>query len=351
MKDCWSRRTSGVGYRALASVRQTEDWLARDGRWRKGFTLVELLVVVAIMGVLVALLLPAVQTAREGGRRTQCLSNLKQIGVALQSFHGVHRGFPPGRGGPTPKVFSAQAFLLPFMEEGTLQAQLDFSQSPTTLEIGGVTYSGAANAPAASQVVSVFVCPSDIFAGRVPGSTYAGTNYVANSGSGTVNAGSLAGADGVFFTMSNVSFQNVLDGSSHTVAFSERMLGNGAPAAATTADWAPITMMQISNGISITPANCASAASGSWYNTRGAKWILGNYGNTVYNHFLAPNAAPADCMDQAQQSGLTAARSYHPGGVAALLCDGSVRFVIDSVELSVWRAYATRCGGETVDGI
>jgi prepilin-type N-terminal cleavage/methylation domain-containing protein len=318
---------------------------------RKGFTLVELLVVIAIVSVLAMLLLPAIQSARESGRRAQCASNLRQIGVALHDFHTAHRALPPGRGGPVPKAFSTLAYLLPFIEEGSLALQVDLSQAPTTLVISGVTYSGAANNGAAIQTVSVFQCPSDVFDGRVPGSTYGGTNYVANGGSGLLNAGSLTQADGVFFTMSNISFQNLIDGSSHTTAFAERTLGNGASITTLTPEQAPLTIMQLNNGVDVTPSNCALASSGTWYTQRSAKWILGNYGNTVYNHYFTPNAPQWDCMDQPQQKGFTAARSYHPGGVGLLLCDGSVRFVVDAVDVNLWRALGTRNGGETVEGI
>ena len=103
-------------------------------RWRKvtGFTLVELLVVIAIIGILIALLLPAVQAAREAARRAQCSNNLKQIGLALQHFHEAKRHFPPGRGGPPPKIFSALAYLLPYVEETALYGQLDLAMAPTT---------------------------------------------------------------------------------------------------------------------------------------------------------------------------------------------------------------------------
>ncbi len=305
---------------------------------------------IAIVSTLAMILLPAIQTARESSRRAQCASNLRQIGVALHDFHTAHRSLPPGRGGPPPKAFSALAYLLPFLEETSLALQVDYSQAPTLLVISGITYSGAANNGAAIQTVNVFQCPTDVVAGRVPGSTYGGTNYAANSGSGLVNAGSMNQADGVFFTMSNIAFQNLLDGSSHTAAFAERMLGDGAPAT-TTMPAAQLTVLQLNSGVDVTASNCQSASSGTWYGQRSAKWILGNYGNTVYNHYLAPNAPQWDCMDQTQQKGLMTSRSYHPGGVEVLFCDGSVRFVIDAIDLPLWRGLATRNGGENVEGI
>lgn len=311
-----------------------------------GFTLVELLVVIAIIGVLIALLLPAVQAAREAARRSSCLNNLKQLGLALHHFHDSRRSFPPGRGGPAPTVFSAQAYLLPYVEQGGLHSQINFSLAPTNLGIAGKVYSGAANAAAAAEVVATLQCPSDPAGGRVAGSTFGGTNYVACAGSGMLGNGTLNLADGAFFTMSKTRFADLLDGSSHTVAFSERQLGTGAATTQLAANEIPLYILELGPGIDVSPGACAALATGEWYAERGAKWILGNYGNTIYNHYHPPNARDWDCMNLAQQKGQMGARSYHPGGVNVLLCDGSVRFVADGIDLGIWRAAATRALNE-----
>lgn len=328
---------------------------ARESHRRRpdGFTLVELLVVIAIVGVLVALLLPAVQAAREASRRSSCVNNLKQLGVALQNFHAAQRRFPPGRGGPAPMVFSAQAYLLPYIEEGSIEGQIDFTLAPTSLVIAGVPYSGSANQPAASQTVRVLMCPTDVGEGRVPGSTFGATNYAANAGSGTLNFGSLTRADGVFFIRSNIDFRKITDGSTYTVAFSERQLGNGQPQPAASRDNSQSVIWELNNSMPFGPTPCEAAVStsGSWYSQRGAKWILGNYGNTLYNHYYAPNSPQWDCMNLPQQMALMTARSNHPGGVNVSFCDGSVRFVVDDVRLEVWRAAATRAGSEPPESL
>ena len=318
--------------------------------FRFAFTLVELLVVIAIVAVLAALLLPAIQSTREASRRAACSSNLRQLGLAITNFHAAQRHLPPGRGGPPPKVFSPHAYLLPYMEEVALQGQINLSSAPTTLVISGVTYSGAANSAAASQAVAVLQCPSDPAAGRVPGLTFGGTNYMANAGSGALNFGSIDGADGVFFLTSSVAFQNITDGTSHTAAFSERTIGNNQTQTGATPDYPPLYILELGNGIDVSPATCASLGTGDWYSQRGAKWILGNYGNTLYNHYYAPNAASWDCMNMAQQKAFTAARGNHAGGVNLLAVNGSVRFITDNIDLSVWRAWATRAGGESIQG-
>jgi prepilin-type processing-associated H-X9-DG protein len=109
-------------------------------------------------------------------------------------------------------------------------------------------------------------------------------------------------------------------------------------------------ILEVNNGITIDPTNCANPASGGYYGERGAKWILGNYGNTIYNHFYTPNATHWDCMNLPQQKGLFTARSRHPNGANILFCDSSVRFVFDSVDLALWRAAATRAGAEPNGG-
>ena len=316
-------------------------------RLKAAFTLVELLVVIAVIGVLLALLLPAVQEAREAARRTTCANNLKQIGLALQNHHATHDRLPPGRGAPLPAIFSAHAYLMPYLEEGSVFQAIDFKSAPTTFSVGPTTvYDGTVNLPAAESVASSLVCPSDPVRGRVPGLTFGGTSYVASAGSGTVAYGSLTNADGVFFLGSKIRWADVTDGTSHTAAFSERLLGNGQAAAASPPSPISLYMLELSGGSDTSDAACASLSSGSWYAERGAKWITGNYGNTLYNHYYTPNAEQWDCMNMQQQKARTAARSNHRGVVGLLLCDGSARFVANEVSPTVWLALGTRAGGE-----
>ncbi|MEX2111893.1 MAG: DUF1559 domain-containing protein [Pirellulales bacterium] len=311
-----------------------------------GFTLVELLVVIAIMGVLVAILLPAIQAARESSRRSSCMNNLRQLGVALQNIHDVKRKFPSGRGAPPPKIFSALAYLLPYVEEQSLEGLVDFSQAPVFVVVAGVPYPGDANKLAATSPLPLLLCPSDVSEGRVAGSEFAATNYAACAGSGAVASGTINPSDGVFFYGSAIGLHHITDGSSHTVALSERTLGTGDSLAAPPPGRVGAYIMEVNNSVTIDATSCANPASGGFYSERGAKWILGNYGNTIYNHFYTPNASNWDCMNLPQQKGLFAARSEHPGGVNVLFCDSSVRFVFDSVDITLWRAAATRAGSE-----
>ena len=315
-------------------------------RMRPAFTLIELLVVMAIVAVLAGLLLPAVQQAREASRRLTCANNLKQLGLALHNYTDAHGRFPPGRGAALPGVFSAQAFLLPFVEQSGLQRRIDFTRAPTTFFVPpATTHDGSANLTAATTPVAVLQCPSDRTDGRVPGSNFGATNYAASVGSGLVEYGTLRNADGVFYLGSATGIEEITDGTTHTAAFSERLLGPGYDVAGTPGS-TELYIWELPGASNTTPADCAAAVTGVWDSERGAKWILGNYGNTLYNHFHPPNAAEWDCMNMQQQKGLMSARSRHPGGVEVLFCDGSVRFVSNLIAAETWRALATRAGGE-----
>lgn len=342
---------------AVRSCRQRNGWVAtsdmcvviaplapvlsferqRSMKKKSAFTLIELLVVIAIIGVLVGILLPAVQKAREASRRTSCTNNLKQFGIALHAFHDTMGKFPPARDAwPTP--FSTHARLLPFVEMENAQNLIMFPDpsSPTP----GLTTSTGVNQTAAQTVIKLFTCPSDAIQGKVPGSTFAGNNYVANVGSG-INNGDYVTGDGVFLLNRDVGFRDITDGTSNTAAFSESLMGDAQTAAVTPQRQA----VQLAASTPTAPGGCGS---GPYTGNRGDRWINGGYLATTYNHFFTPNSKSYDCLNAANNFGLKAARSLHPGGVSVTMCDGSVRFVIDQVDRTVWTAVATRFGGEVV---
>lgn len=297
---------------------------------------------IAIIGILVAILLPAVQSSREAARRIQCANNLRQLMLAAHNHHASHKRFPPGRGAPFPRVFSAQTFLLPFCE-GLVYREVDLNSPPITFTLrSGKVLDGSENERAAKTALLLFRCPSDrAVSGRVEGSTYAGTSYAACSGSGAQQGGELKRADGIFVNGTGLGFRDVVDGSSNTIAFSERMLGANTDVRA-----GRYRIWEFSDRRTPLEIDCRSRASGNWYNRRGEKWIMGNYGNTLYNHWLAPNSKDWDCMNVTQQSGWIAARSLHEGGVMVTRCDGSTQVTSDQIDIHVWRALASRAGGE-----
>ena len=328
-------------------------------RRARGFTLIELLVVIAIIAVLIALLLPAVQQAREAARRIQCKNNLKQFGLAIHNYESSVGSFPPGRTG-FPMVFSAHAQLMPYFDAANLYNGIDFNTAPTFVEPPVAPY--AQNVTAAMRRMPMFLCPSDL--GSMPGNSYGPTNYVVCTGSGSnPTSRYIRAGDGVMYDpklAGIVKFRDLSDGLSNTVAMSEELLGDGPAAAAgsgaassnPTLEVLNLSTSQTSGGPytaanDTSPGTCVAGA-GTWSGIRGAKWLNGHYGDTLYNHGLTPNSRQFDCGNNSHSSGLTAARSRHTGGVHVLMCDGSARFVSDNIDYVLWQSLASRAGGEVI---
>jgi prepilin-type N-terminal cleavage/methylation domain-containing protein len=310
-------------------------------RYRHAFTLIELLVVIAIIGILTAMIFPAVQMARESANRSACNNNLRQLVLAMHNFESVNHVFPPGRN-DWPYVYSPHVRLLPYMEQSNVSRLIDDS-----VPFYGVGSPSWPNAPAAKTTLPFLHCPSDGQYG-VPPFEYGTTSYMGNVGSGLVDGGSLkesSGADGVFYEESKVGFGALIDGSSFTAAFSETLLGNGATSNGS-APTDPTREVLVLPGGTPTTSQNSQPGNGTWWGERGVRWIQGSYGYALYNHCYRPNSPTFDAGNAARTHARTAARSHHPLGVNLVLCDGSVRFINESVDLYVWRATATRAGGE-----
>jgi prepilin-type N-terminal cleavage/methylation domain-containing protein/prepilin-type processing-associated H-X9-DG protein len=333
------------------------------GRYR-GFTLIELLVVIAIIAVLIALLLPAVQAAREAARRAQCANNLKQIGLALHNYHAAWNSFPVGflyagqnaspASSPLQYRWSALAQMTPQLEQASLYNALNFDFPIAYKPTGGGSLFWPyypANTTAMKVRVALFVCPSD--GAPAPADDSGPCNYAFCSGDGS-NGGDATGADGAFILGPPQSVAALVDGTSQTAAASEQLLGIAGPYSQTTPTPVPSprsrAMARVAAG-PLTDAACAAAGAG-WLLNKGAGWWDGNYLNTLYNHYLTPNASRPDCGVY-HNPGWKAARSLHPGGVNLLYCDGHARFTKDTVDPRLWRAVSTRAGGEVVpaDGL
>jgi len=341
---------------------------------RGAFTLVELLVVIAIIGLLIALLLPAVQAAREAARRMQCQNNLKQLGLAAHNHESAMGRLPPGfRGdkiGSAPwyyDLWGTLALLTPYLEQTSVYNSIDL-----TLTMYQLTSPWGITAPTAAKTfVPIFLCPTDRMQ-SVCSDTYAitgelaPTNYAFCMGSGTTTGrtgwlGSPYDADGAFYARSTTRLTDIKDGTSNTIGISERLLGEGGERTTlgSRAEIKPQTMY-VNPGAETNDANCDGTLRINFSQRRMYTWVAGEPRCTMYNHYYPPNdPVHPDCVAnfsgtdpdlRSTGHGLSTARSRHPGGVNVGMCDGSGRFVSDTITMTVWRALATRSGGDVISG-
>ena len=311
--------------------------LERHSRHQKqGFTLIELLVVIAIIGLLIALLLPAVQAARESARRSQCFNNLRQIGVALQTYESAQRSLPSGyiseftagtANAPSTDTgpgWGWAALLLDNMEESTLRGVLRF-------DLG---IENAANSKYRTQRVNVYICPSDtlgpIFSAYKDVGTVdpalkicdvASANYVGMYGN------SEPGIDGagLFFRNSHVRFREITDGTSHTIAVGERshLLGEATWVGAVT-------------GALLAPGPDDTDGIGTFEIEHGSTMVLGQSGE---------NFSPGDPAGETDMF-----YSLHPGGVNFVFADAHVAFLATEIDPKLFEALSTRAAGDSVSG-
>jgi len=338
-----TRRLHDADFRTPASSNGGVSWRLHASNGR-GFTLVELLVVIAIIGILVALLLPAIQAAREAARRSTCVNELKQIGLACQMFHDGRRQLPQASSGITSMSYLAQ--ILPYVEDNALRELVDDTKRWDAVE----------NDRAEATPVPLFQCPSvgselDAFVGGIGNSTdyvdfsplrahymgimgakircplpansvYPMSGYTMGNCPTAPNPGGWAD-NGVIVISKKINFKRITDGTSKTMLVGEQSWECGPQRT-----WIVGTL-----------DNPATVTDGWVYNAKNILFPM----NTAYRE--APGAAFSGYGNSDTSLG-----SQHPGGAHVLLVDGSVQFLREDVDLTgVLRALATRANGEVSD--
>ena len=304
--------------------------MVRGHRFQRGFTLVELLVVITIIAILIAMLLPAVQAAREAVRRLSCQDHMREVALAMHNVHSATGALPVGAYGCC--YGSWQVAILSYIEQGTLRDQyLDYGKT------SGMSYYSSANIAAATgKQLPVLLCPSDNV-NRVgwPGGAASVSyhNYVVNFGNtaidestawqaATYNGLKFAGAP--FTHATAQALESITDGTSNTLLVSEVVQGMRH-------DLRGCTWWGTGSGFVTSLRPNDSSPDLSWSNS---SWCDSD----------GPNP-PCALRTSAYVFG---ARSRHPGGINTMMCDGSGRFVSNSITPAIWQSLSTTHGGETI---
>jgi prepilin-type processing-associated H-X9-DG protein len=289
--------------------------------------LVELLVVIGIIAVLIALLVPAVQRARETAARTQCVNNLKQIGLALQNYHSIYHSFPPGydsgfdeEGNDTGPGWGWAAFILPHLEQQGVFNAIRFEQE----------IEAPANGSVRVQQMQTYLCPSDSVPATwttmkydpignpiAPICEVASANYIGVFG---VSEPGVDG-EGVFFRGSSIKIADITDGTSQTMIVGERSFR-----------WCQATWAGSVTDASMIPPPGSPAMAGEW---NGSGFVLG--------HTFEGSGGPGSPGTEA--NGFS---SEHSGGANFLFADGHVQFLQTTMNHEVYMALSTRAGGEPI---
>jgi prepilin-type processing-associated H-X9-DG protein len=350
--------------------------------------LIELLVVIAIIGVLIALLLPAVQAAREAARRAQCTNNLKQLALAAHNYHDQNNCLPPqslwntannpGAWGPWYPAWTVS--MLPQLEQTPLFNATNFSLY-MVFSNSGQPWDTPANQTVGFMQLNSMLCPSDSVRVR-PNAPWGTINYAGNYGGPACISkanGAIVPTGNPWWTNANVApvdFATFVDGTSNTAMFSERLRGlggnpavfSGSPDAKRAIFNVPVVLNGDSGNLAAAQSfaaqckNLPSTTQALFSYLAGSLWHTDMPYTTVnhsYFHFGTPNTNSCSAAQAGENNGegdqnwagstaAITANSNHPGGVNVAFCDGSVKFIKDSVAQRTWWALGTRNGNENI---
>jgi prepilin-type N-terminal cleavage/methylation domain-containing protein len=334
---------------------------------RRAFTLVELLVVIAIIGILVGLLLPAIQAARESARRMSCSNNLKQLGLAIHAYHDSLRELPSlARVKKQPdgtlwtSYMGPHAQILPYVEQSNITKSMNTNAG----------YGDVGNKYAVGQTIGLFLCPSERKPQPINHASFGlvgGVNYGFCSGDWFVWNG--AGIDtpqtrSAFGVNLKRKWSEFRDGQSHTLLMSE--VKNYQ---VTIRDCGPLSQINNSNNIPSPDADPLAVCpeyqggGGTVFRNAHTQWVEMSVHHNGFTTAWPPNKKTpggpnasepdVDIISMRERLGgptfaAITSRSFHPGGVQSLFGDGAVRFIESAIDGSVWRALGTVAGGETV---
>jgi prepilin-type processing-associated H-X9-DG protein len=323
-------------------------------------------VVIAIIAVLIALLLPAVQSAREAARRAQCTNNLKQVGLAVHNYHDTWGQLPMGE---APGGLSPQVGLLPFIEQSQIYNAINFNAAdPGNPNIGARwIWTHPTTWTTGRARVATYVCPSEIYtAYAADGYNFWASNIAWNAGTWFPHQNSWNGVvgrsyddDGSLrpFTPGNFNLAALIDGTSNTLLSAEVANGPLVSGAARTrvSDCYEVRGLTRTSTVDQAVAACnrvdwarGPIPWGGGWRYKGYSWVEGSIWRNWFNTIRTPNQSCCTMDNVSWWYIMKPSSSYHPGGANAVMSDGSVKFFKETVSRPVWMALSTRAGSEVI---